>query len=103
MGCNHIRKQEEAQAAADEEMSMKIRQRDLQERLKRTCEVFIWLKVCLEHKAGYTAADLIIQNGTEPLQLKYYIATYPTLLLSDLSDLLAQCSYHEGSFLQYYA
>ena len=29
MGCNHIRKQEEAQAAADEEKSMKIRQRDL--------------------------------------------------------------------------
>jgi len=51
MGHNHIRRHEEAQAAADKEKSMKIRQRDLQERLKCTCKVLIWFKVCFDHTA----------------------------------------------------
>lgn len=43
------------------------------------------------------------QNGAEPLRIKYFVKTYPELLLEDLSAALEQCSYRKGSFIQYYS
>lgn len=57
MGRNHTKRHEEARAAADEEKSMKIRQRDLHDRMKRTCEVIIWFKVCPDPVISRTAAN----------------------------------------------